>query len=473
MPSTHYVENASLGQWLFGHAELGDVRRVERLVETFDAFLAHPQGTLPEKLDDPADLRGFYLLCNRPEVTHAAVLAPARQRTLERMAAQDGPVILVHDATELDYTSIKSLADDLGQIGTGGGRGYICQNVIAVAANSGRILGLVDQILHIRAKVDKQETLTEHRHRASRESLLWTRGTKHLPADWNFVDVSDQGSDTFEFLEHEVKSGRRFVVRAHKARKISLGHDPDQPRFPFQEAAAQLPKLGETTLDIQAQRGRKARKGAQLVVRGGAVLVHPPHAKHGHHGSNPLPMYLVQVEEVNPPKGQAPVIWRLFTNEPVHSLEDALRVIGWYETRWVVEEFHKGMKTGCGVEKMQFCTADALEPAIAVLSVTAAAILELRDAGRQSDAKERPATDVMPRDYVELLSVHRYKQRRDLTIHEFFMALGRLGGHQNRKGDGPPGWLVLWRGWIKLRSMLDGFDAAKQVAILPRRCGKT
>jgi len=473
MPSTHYVENQSLGQWLFGRADFGDARRTARLVETFDAFLAHPEGTLPAKLGVPADLRGFYLLCNRPEVTHAAVLAPARERTLERMAACEEPVILVHDATELDYTSIKSLAEDLGQIGTGGGRGYICQNVIALAADTGRILGLADQILHVRPEVDEDETLTEHRNRESRESLLWVRGTKHLPAAWNFVDVSDQGSDTFEFLEHEMKSRRRFVIRAHKARKVSLGHDASEPRFSFVEAAAKLPKLGEITLDIQAQRDRKARKGARLIVRGGAVLTHAPHAKHGHHGRDPLAMYLVEVKEVNPPKGQKPVTWRLFTNEPIHLLDDALRVIGWYEKRWVIEEFHKGMKTGCGVEKLQFCTTEALEPAIAVLSVTAATILELRDAARQPDAKERLATMVVPQDYVEVLSVHRYGERRDLTIHEFFMALGRLGGHQNRKCDGPPGWLVLWRGWIKLRSMLDGFDTAMQLAKLMRRCGKT
>ena len=65
-------------------------------------------------------------------------------------------------------------------------------------------------------------------------------------------------------------------------------------------------------------------------------------------------------------------------------------------------------------------------------------------------------------EYVEVLSLTRYgKVRDDLTVHEFFLALGRLGGHQNRKCDGHPGWLVLWRGWMKLQAMLDGYLAAK------------
>jgi len=55
-----------------------------------------------------------------------------------------------------------------------------------------------------------------------------------------------------------------------------------------------------------------------------------------------------------------------------------------------------------------------------------------------------------------------------MTVHDFFYALARLGGHQNRKRDHRPGWLVLWRGWTKLQAMLDGYDAANQI-----KCGKT
>jgi len=38
--------------------------------------------------------------------------------------------------------------------------------------------------------------------------------------------------------------------------------------------------------------------------------------------------------------------------------------------------------------------------------------------------------------------------------------LGRLGGHQNRKSDGPPGWLTLWRGWNDLHLMVMSARAA-------------
>ena len=467
--SNAYETEVSLGQAIFGHAELGDQRRTARLVETFDLMRRHPGGTLPNKLASPADLRAFYRLCDCDDVTHAALLAAARQHTLKRIAACPGAVLLVHDATELDYTTLTSLVEDLGQIGKGTRRGYVCQNVLAVEAETGEVLGLMDQVLHHRADVPDHETLTERRERDSRESRLWLRGTGHLPTAEKLIDVCDQGSDTFEFLEHEFHSGRRFVIRACKVRKVYAGHEAVGRQCYLKEYARDLPELGRFTMDVQAQKGRAARKAAEFIVRGGPLLICPPHAKHGEHGDQPLPLYVVQITEVTPPAGEKAIDWTLLTNEPVATLEDAWRVTSWYERRWIVEEYHKAQKTGCQIEDMQFTTIDRLEPAIALLSVVAVTLLNLRDASRQPDAKTRLASTLLATEYVEVMSLQRYREVRvGMTVHEFYYALARLGGHQNRKRDRHPGWLVLWRGWTKLQAMLDGYDAANL-----KRCGQT
>lgn len=268
--SLAYETDVNLGQAIFGHARLGDKRRTARLVATFNRMQRHPGGTLPDKLSIPADLRAFYRLCDSEDVTQDAIIAAARQYTLMRIADSSGPVLIVHDATELDYTSLMSLADDLGQIGTGSNRGYICHNVLAVAADTGDVLGLVDQILHHRDEVPENETLTELRERQTRESLLWLRGTEHLPADAKLIDVADRGSDTFEFLEHEFHSGRRFVVRANKVRKVYAGHQPVGPRYYLKEHAHSLPELGRFTMDIQrsaAVRRERVRSSPCVVGR--------------------------------------------------------------------------------------------------------------------------------------------------------------------------------------------------------------
>lgn len=111
---------------------------------------------------------------------------------------------------------------------------------------------------------------------------------------------------------------------------------------------------------------------------------------------------------------------------------------------------------------MQFSYRARLEPAIALLSIVAVMLLNLRDHSRAPDAKERPATSCVPALWVRLLSKWRHGVVcNDWTVHDFYYALARLGGHQNRKGDHAPGWLVLWRGWMYLQAMLEGAAATR------------
>jgi hypothetical protein len=282
------------------------------------------------------------------------------------------------------------------------------------------------------------------------------------------VDVADQGASTFEFLEHETRSGRRFVIRNGKTRKVYAGHEPVGPERYLKDHVESLPELERFTMDVQAQKGRKARVRAEFAVCGGPILLLPPHARYGHHGKDPLPIYVVYVVEVSPPPdGDQPISWMLLTNEPVLKRDDAWRVAGWYERRWVVEEYHKALKTGCRIEDLQFTAVERLQPAIALISAVALTLLNLRDASRRPDATTRRADTLLALEYVAALSIWRHgKPCDDWTIHEFFFALARLGGHQNRKHDHRPGWLILWRGWTKLQQRADGYLAAKH-----KKCG--
>jgi hypothetical protein len=298
---------------------------------------------------------------------------------------------------------------------------------------------------------------------------LWLQGTRNLPSERRIVDVADQGADTFEFLEHEYHSGRTFVIRACKQRQVQAGHDGQGPIQYLADYVQSLPEMGRFTMNVQSQCNRNgtkraARKDAEFVVRGGAVLVHPPHAKNGEHGDEPLPLYVTLVSEVRPPKGEEPIEWMLLTNEPVRVSADASRVAGWYELRWIAEEFHKGQKTGVAIEELQFRHVDRLQPAIALLSAVALTLLDLRDASRREDATTRRATTIISPDYVRVLTAWRHGEvRLDISVHDFYYALARLGGHQNRIHDHRPGWLVLWRGWTKLQAMLDGYSTSELI----------
>ena len=472
----------SFGEVNFGNAKLGDVRRTRRLVRTAILMSRRPGGSLPQKLRNPKDLRAFYRLMNCEEVTHEAILDPHRKATLKKISDMASTVLVLHDSTEMDFTTHRSL-EDLGQIGNGNHRGYIAQNSLAVDPETRQVLGLCNQVLHHRDTVPKKETLAQKRARESRESLLWIKGTKPLPASKQLVDVCDQGADTFEFLEHEVNSGRRFVIRAAYDRGSLIGHGDasTSESIYLRTYAAQLPEAGRWTLSVTSRvemkspkkKGKKVQvvrtaRNAELAVAFAPVQIKPPGKKNGNHGSTPLKVWIVRVWEVDPPEGQERLEWFLITNEPVLTFEDVYRVVGWYECRWIIEEYHKGMKTGCKIESPQFTTEERLQPAIALISIVTLTLLAMRDASRRPDAKTRKATEIISNDYVAVLSAWRHgTTRMDWSIHEFYYAMARLGGHQNRKNDHSPGWQTIWEGWKELQAMVCGADVASSL----EKCG--
>jgi hypothetical protein len=472
----------SFAQANFGQLDLGDKRRTCRLVRSVEEMCRHPGGTMPDKINRPANLRGFYRLMDRSEVTHQVLMDGHTAQTRRSIAVLgSGTVLLLHDATELDYTSKKSLKGYLGQIGQGTRQGYICHNSLAVRADTGETLGLSSQILHHRAKVAKDEKTSQKRQRKDRESRLWIEGAKAsgpAPQDIQCVDVSDSLSDTFEYMAFEVTQGRRFLLRAREDRHLAKPLSGPSRLF---EAVRQFEAAGTREVRVREappkKTGRKPRPGRQgrttlAQVAFAPVRLAPPCKRLGEYQSQSLDLWAVRIWEPVTPQGEEPLEWILLTNCPVLTLQDALERIHWYELRWIIEEYHKGMKTGCSIESLQFEKIERLEPAIALISAVATTLLRLRDAARAPDAETRPASEVVDPVYVDVLAAHWGKRLGPRpTVKAFYMHVARLGGHQNRKADGFPGWITLWRGWMKLQAMVDGYEAARAKSI--HNCGKT
>ncbi len=188
-----------------------------------------------------------------------------------------------------------------------------------------------------------------------------------------------------------------------------------------------------------------------------------------HRPSAPLRLHVVELREVSPPQGAQPVRWVLYTTEPVDTVADAHRVIGFYEQRptiedyhkcWI-EDYHKCWKTGCRVESRQYATAARLERVAGLLSVVAVRLLQLRTAARETP--DRPAAEVAPQSWIDRLrSVRKLPAARPLTIRDFVRQLAGLGGQLLRKGDGESGWITLWRGYEKLQLLLRGAQASNK-----------
>src|SRR5439155_19142349 len=221
----------------------------------------------------------------------------------------------------------------------------------------------------------------------TRESRLWLQGVEGLasaPPGKRWVDVCDAGSDTFEFLDYEDLMKRKYLIRAAQNRRIVVGHEADGARPLLFNHLRSLAALAQRPLHVPARDGRPARDTV-VAVAWAAVQLRVPRHPYGEHRKQPLLVWAIRVWEINPPPGvKEPVEWILLTNLAVTSIAQAWEKVDWYTCRWVVEELHKGMKTGCAIEAPQLTTVAALQPLIALLSVVAVALLNLRDLSRRA-----------------------------------------------------------------------------------------
>jgi hypothetical protein len=68
----------------------------------------------------------------------------------------------------------------------------------------------------------------------------------------------------------------------------------------------------------------------------------------------------VEGREINSPSAEA-LHWRLVTTVRVTQFQEAIERLRWYEKRWVIEEFHRVLKSGCGAENRQLESVERLE----------------------------------------------------------------------------------------------------------------
>jgi hypothetical protein len=201
------------------------------------------------------------------------------------------------------------------------------------------------------------------------------------------------------------------------------------------------------------------------------VTVRAPHVKRGEHTDESLLVWAARVYEVDAPaEVSEPLEWFLLTDEAIPDAGVARQRVGYYEKRPRIEDFHKAKKTGLGIERLQLQSQAGLQPLIALYSVLAVALVNAREAARQQETAEQLASTFFPALWVVVLSLWRYGQVRPLSVREYILALGRLGGHLNRKCDGLPGWQTLWRGAMQLNAMVE-YEQARQGAaakLVPR-----
>jgi hypothetical protein len=450
-----------------GKARLGDARLTRRLALMADRAMSAPDAGFPQMVASDAELEGVYRFLSNEAVTAEAILRPHVDATLERARAQ-GTVLAIHDTTSFEFGGV-SPRDGLGLM-VGSGQGFFAHVALAVAPGEARLaLGVLGLEHWRRTQRKKSNHKKNTRDDPQRESLRWGRMLAQVEssassAAFQCIHVMDREADIIDLLLDARRLGARYVIRAAHDRAV---FDCDEH---VRERIATLePKLRLTiALSARHDRGRpgvvrkrhpkRAARLATIEIAACTVDLRPgPY----HPGEPPLRVNVVHVREVNPPRGEAPVDWLVYTTEAIETEEQLVAVVDVYRARWVIEEYFKALKTGCALEKRQLESYRALTNALAMFMPIAWRLLVARSISRI--APKAPARTIVTPVQLRLL-VHKLElQRAPRSAEDAVYAVARLGGHLRR--NGPPGWQTLGRGFEALLLMQAGWRAAVEAGI--------
>lgn len=465
--------NLDITNWALKHfseASLGDRRRVRRVIDIAQHLAHSPGKSIPQLFDNTYAVKASYELFKQEKSTPENLQKGHRKMVYEQLK-RHGTYLLIEDTSELSWSG-KMPIKGLGPIGSNakGEQGFFLHSVLAVRWSNNELLqkraaveviGLADQQYIVRPREGKK---MRRRNGSAGESAVWEKMLERMPTfspqeTTRLVRVCDRGADIYEVLIKSLENHYGFVIRASHDRNIESVQSITLFKY-----ARLLDEKGSFSLNFRS-RPNQAERTAILSISFGQVELKSPQRPGYKRGAlKPVRCSIVRIWEANPSREvEEPIEWILLCDQSVETLEEAMICAKQYTCRWLIEDFHKALKTGLGVEKLQLEDATRLFAAISVMSIVALRLIEIRESLRLDPSIPAEKSGLSP---LELKILSKRIKRKLETVKDVGLAIGRLGGHMNRKGDGMPGLLTLWRGMQQLMTLVDGVKLAAELGAM-------
>lgn len=435
----------------FQGVSLGDKRLEKRLRSVAEQLSSKLQSPIYDAAGDWKSAKAAYRFFDNEKVTAAKLLAPHVSQTMSRIAKEE-IILAIQDTTFFNFSQGKQ-GRGLGPIGDRQSKaeGLILHHTLAVSS-SGLPLGILSQKIWAREGFNEQ---TEQERWATpielKESYRWLEALREtdrlMPQSTKVITVCDREADIYEFLQEASLLDAHILIRASANRRLD-----DSAEEYFFDRLKTLPIVG--SIELSLPQHEKRNRTVVCDVRLGAITLTPP-ARPGKSTLTPLTFYGILVTEQNPTDKNEPLEWKLITNVPTTSFDEALERIRWYRLRWQIEVFHRILKTGCDVEGCLLEAKDRIVRYLVLFSIIAWRIFWLTHIARVNP--NAPALSVISKQELDVLRTFTKPNpslKKELsTAKEVVLAVAMLGGFLNRKNDGRPGPTPIWRGWQLLQQL--------------------
>lgn len=382
-------------------------------------------------------------------------------------------VLAISDTVELNYSTHAGSKRGFGTVGNGSDIGVFVHPVIAVDAERGGLLGLVGAEVMNRTLGPTGGKVADHKQRAAdaKESRRWLAGSETaaamLEAAAMITMVEDREGDIYDQFARRPEAVH-LLVRAAQDRRLAT------PLSLFAHCAA-WPETARYAVTVPPQAGRPGRT-ASVALRFGEVAVKRPRTAAAMLPGT-LTLRVVDVAEVEPADPKQRVHWCLLTTHAVDSLQDAQRIVGWYQQRWIIEQVFRTLKSaGVEVETSQIVRPANLLKLVMVALIAAVRVMQLvlaRDGNTGQSLSDGAETADVP----ALRAINASLEGRTEKLKNPFdptslawlaWIVARLGGWSGytSRGYRPAGPKTIARGLKQLDPMVAGWKLANRSALL-------
>ena len=448
----------------FQDARLG--RRFQKLVRQLETRLGQ---SIPLACQDWTNTKAAYRFLSNRRVSEGPILSGHFQATRDRVAAADGPILILHDTTEFVY--YRESAQALGVLKKGfkgraesyAVRGVLMHSSLALTTE-GLPLGLTAIKFWSRSKFKGTNALKRSVNPTrvpieEKESIRWLENLKYstelLGEARRCVHIGDRESDIYELFCTAEQSGTKFLLRTCVDRLAGDG------QHTISAAMRNAKVRAVYRIEIRDAKGTVSE--ATVEVRYQRLQIQPPIGKQKRYPS--LTLTVIHARERTKPKDREKIDWKLITNLSVRSRKDALEKLTWYAMRWKIETFHKILKSGCKAEASKLRAAERIVNLIAVFCILSWRIFWMTMMTRVAPtASPTVALTTLEMHVLDLL-IHdkTASRRRKATLASYLTKIARLGGYLARAKDPPPGNAVMWRGVSRLTDIELGFVMGAQL----------
>lgn len=454
--------------------QLPDKRLDRRLRQVFDQMGGAMGQTIPRACQDWANTKAAYRFFSNSRVNEHAILKGHFEATRDRVAAAEGPILVVQDTTEFSYQrerpeligftkSINSGKDNTGRLRHHTICGLLMHSSLAVTTQ-GVPLGLAAVKFWTRDKFKGTAALKRKINPTrvpieTKESYRWLenlRQSNSLIGDPSrCVHVGDRESDIYELFCIAAELETSFLVRAQNDRLAGDGEHTVAVEL------AQEPPCTTHVIELRNDKGEAVPVTLDVKFRTTDVL--PPIGKQKKYPA--LKLTYIHAYERDEPTDRPRVDWKLITNLPVRTAQEAVEKLGWYALRWKIEIFHKIIKSGCKAEEVKLRTADRLANLLAVFCILSWRVFWITMSSRASPtAAPETALTASEVQILDRLAPDKPSTKASTRGLAFYaVKIARLGGYLNRTSDPPPGNIVMWRGLTRLTDIALGISLATKL----------